>query len=351
MGLTRRRFLYLIALAGAIIGLVTSWKGLKLLFKGTEKTVDVPRKMPTYRRNGKSLVSMVGGRDIKEMVREAVGLLGGFGEIDVKEKNVLVKPNVVSGRPNPATTDPEVVRAVVELLYEAGASRVYVGDLSAIMRLPTRENMEKSGIRQAAEGAGAETVFFEDHGWIKINTPRGKYLKNVKVSEWIFTVDRVINLPVIKTHRSAGYSICLKNFVGATHPRQRPYLVDAGHWEEVVAETNLAYTPELNILDGTTVMVAGGPWSGEEARTDLIVASGDRVAADVVGLGIIKSFGRWQDVVARGVWEQRQIKRAVELGMGASHDEEMELLSVSLNENPDFLDLVERVKSYIGSRA
>ena len=55
--------------------------------------------------------------------------------------------------------------------------------------------------------------------------------------------ERVINLPVLKTHRSASYTICLKNFIGCTHLRQRPYLVDPSHWEEIIAEFNLAFIP------------------------------------------------------------------------------------------------------------
>src|SRR3989338_6215475 len=44
----------------------------------------------------------------------------------------LVKPNCVSGEKNPVTTNPEVVRATVETLYEQGAKKVYVGDMSAL---------------------------------------------------------------------------------------------------------------------------------------------------------------------------------------------------------------------------
>jgi hypothetical protein len=41
------------------------------------------------------------------------------------------------------------------------------------------------------------------------------------------------------------------------------------------------------------------------------------VAADIVGLGVIKSFGRWPMVTGKDVWAQRQITRAVTLGVGS----------------------------------
>lgn len=174
--------------------------------------------------------------------------------------------------------------------------------------------------------------------------PAGKYLKEVGVSEWIFKADRIVNLPVIKTHRSAQHSICLKNFVGATHFRQRPYFVDSRHWEEVVAELNLAYTPDLNIVDGTTTMVEGGPWSGKEADTHLVIASGDRVAADAVGLSLIKSYGLWKSVASRSVWGQRQLVRAREIGLGAAGRDEVKLLSASTGGVPGFGELVGKIE-------
>ena len=275
-------------------------------------------------------MSLVHGDDVELMVREAIGMIGGIEKLGVKDQTVLIKPNVVSGEPFPATTNPEVVSAIVKLLKEAGAKKIYVGDMSALLALPTKKNMERTGMLRAAEEAGAEPLFFEHHGWVRIDLPQGKYIREAYVSEWIYKVDCVINLPVIKTHRSATYTITMKNFIGATHGRQRPYLVDPTHWEEIIAELNLAYQPHLNLVDGTKVMVSGGPWSGEEERAGLILASGDRIAADITGLSLIKHYGKAKDVVSKGVWDQRQIKRAVELGLGAKDGASILLKTKSL---------------------
>lgn len=291
------------------------------LFSRPKRRVQPQRFDNPYKKDGKALVSIVRGKNIMEMVREAVSLIGGLEKIDVKGKTVLVKPNVVSGELNPATTNPDVVRAVVRLLKENGASKVVVGDMSAMLTLSTKRNMERTGIKRAAEEEGAQVVYFEDHDWVEVELPGAKYVSRVYVTEWIFNVDRIINLPVIKTHRSASYSICLKNFIGATHLKFRPYLIDSTHWEELIAEMNIAYQPHLNIVDGTRIMVEGGPWEGTNADTNLIIASGDRVAADIAGLEIIKGYGKWRMVTEKDVWEQKQIKRAVELGLGAKKGE------------------------------
>lgn len=305
-----------------------------------------PRKTPNlFVSGGKALVGVSGKRGTKDKIREAVSLIGGFERLKLTGKRVLVKPNCVSGEKNPATTNPEVVKAVVEILYEEGAKKVFVGDMSALRTISTLRNMAKNGIEKAAKDAGAEVVIFEDFGWVEVDLPDNLYVKKAYVTERIFDVDAVINLPVIKTHRSASYSITLKNFIGCTHLSQRPYLIDTAHWEEIVAEFNAAYSPDLNIVDGTVAMIEGGPWSGTPAETNLIIASGDRVAADAVGLGLIKSFGKWEMVASKDVWEQKQVATAIARGIGKGKEE----IILKTGEGDErFLSLMKSVRESTG---
>ena len=342
----RRTFFRFLSAAAAAAGIFRIGRGTEVFAQGAGKKAGAGSGGNPFVRGGKSLVSAVGGRDLPEMVRRAVSLIGGFGPLDLAGKSVLVKPNVVGDNGNPTTTNPAVVGAVVRALREAGAGKVYVGDMSALVRGSTARNMERTGILAAARAAGAEPVFFEDHKWVKVKV-EGKYLKEVSATEWIHKVDRVVNLPVIKTHEYAGYSICLKNFVGATHFRQRPYLVNPLHWEEVVSELNLAWRPDVNIADGTKVMVEGGPWEGRAEAANLILASGDRIACDVVGLAIIKSYGRWKRLLSSSPWEMGQVKRAVELGLGAGSSRELELVTASLDGDPAFDALMGKAKSFL----
>ena len=92
-------------------------------------------------------------------------------------------------------------------------------------------------------------------------------------------------------------------------------------------------------------MIEGGPWEGTSADTNLIIASGDRVAADIIGLGIIKSFGKWKMVAEKDVWEQKQIKRAIELGIGRGKDK---IKFISGSGDKKFRELMERVRKETG---
>jgi len=348
--LTRRRLLKALGLTFYLTFFRNGPAMAQLFFKPKDKRP--PRIVPNrFIENGKSLVGISGAGTPYDMIKEAVSLIGrglpssGFERLELKGKTVLVKPNVVSGEPHPTTTNPEVVRATVKLLYEYGAKKVYVGDMSALMTLSTMRNMKRCGIKKAAEDAGAEVVVFEDHDWVEVELPKNKYVKTAYVTEWLYKADVIVNLPVIKTHRSASYTITLKNFIGCTHLKQRPYIIDSSHWEEVVAEFNAAYSPDINIVDGTVSMIEGGPWEGTPAETNLIIASGDRVAADIVGLGVIKSFGKWDAVTDKDVWEQKQIKTALELGLGGGKDS---IRLLSGKGDGGFDELMKKVRALTG---
>lgn len=347
-GMPRRSFLYALGIALLIL-FTFRWRNFWWPFIiRPKKGTPLPTKLNPFKEGEKTLVSIVHGRDVEKMVRTAIDLIGGIEKLDVLGKSILLKPNILSGSPPPTTTNPKVIRAVAKILYESGARRVLVGDMSALMKLPTRKNMDITFIKLMAEEVEAELVPFEERGWVSLDLPQGKFLKKVYVSEVLFQVDRIINLPVIKTHRSATYSIALKNFVGATHFRQRPYFVDRAHWEEVIAELNLAYTPDLHIVDGTRLMVEGGPWKGMARDANLVIATGDRIAADVVGLGVLKHYSELPQIKEVDVWEQRQVKRALELGLGITKESEIGLEEMDLDpEIPGFKSVMKTVRNAV----
>ncbi len=318
-----------------------------LLFEPDGALVPVKPIPPNpFVRNGKVLVAMVHGRDPVVLLQAGLELLGGIGRLGIANKRVLIKPNIVNDRPPPSTTSPAVVAAVVRAVRNAGAADVQVADSSGMIRFPTAENLIATGVRQAAESAGASVLALEDHPWVRVEPAGAKALPRYYISKPVYEADVFINLPVVKTHRFAHYSCSLKNLVGITHPRYRPSLSFlSGDWHERIAELNLAVHPHLTVADGTTVMIAGGPTSGTPARADLLLLSGDRVALDAVGVALIRSFGAWPKLMEKGVWEQRQIRKAIELKLGVSSPDQIELVTQSVaGSDPDFDKLAAAIR-------
>ncbi|MGQ0695468.1 MAG: DUF362 domain-containing protein [Nitrospiraceae bacterium] len=297
-------------------------------------------------KDGKSIVVIIHGMNPAGMLRAGIELLGGVEKLRLTGKRVVIKPNVVNDRPPPTITSPAVVKAGAQFMKQSGPSDIIVGDSSGIIRFPTRDNLKETGVQKAAEEAGARVLALEDEPWVKVKPEQAQILESYFVSKPVYDADVIINLPVVKTHRFASYSCCLKNFVGIVHPKNRPSVAFlAGSWHERIAELNLAVHPMLNIADGTTIMIAGGPTSGTPARTNLLLLSGDRVALDVVALALIRYHKAWNEVTGKGVWEQRQIKKAVELGLGVGSAEQIEIVHHSLDgSNREFNHVVEFIR-------
>ena len=102
-------------------------------------------------------------------------------------------------------------------------------------------------------------------------------------------------------------------------------LHSSSHMRRMIAEINLCYSPALILMDGVDVFTDGGPDRGRRKRAGVMVAGTDRVAVDAVGLAILKVLGSNREIMDTPIFEQEQIARAVELGLGVSSPEEIRL--------------------------
>jgi uncharacterized protein (DUF362 family) len=350
MTLSRRILLTLTGLAVLGIAIPACRKMLgQILFSPKAPQVPPPALVGNPFKNGsKSLVAMVYGTDVPAMVERAIELIGGFGKLPLAGARTLLKPNVVGGAPPPITTDPRVVKALGALVQAEKPASLAVGEMSAVMALPTRPHLERTGMSQVAHAIGADVIAFDEEDWVEVRPPHVEHTTTVYIAKSAYEAQRLISIPVIKTHRHASFSCALKNTVGCVHGKNKPWMYGS-RWEAAVAELNAAVHPHLYVVDGLQSLVQGGPWAGEAVLTQVILASGDPIATDVVALGLIKAFGRWDLVTAKGVWEQVQIRRAIALGLGARGSEEVELVTEDLTGgNRDFAVLIDAIRRHAG---
>ncbi len=265
---------------------------------------------------GKALVSQVRcDGDLKQNIAQAVAAIGGFQRLVEPGDAILLKPNFNTADLPPASSDPHFVKAVIELLYEHGAGRVVVGESSMISR-STRDTLRQTGMLQAAEEAGAEVIIFDEGEWVTVQTG-GRYLKRVALAKAGLEAQKIVYVCCLKTHRLADFTLSLKLAMGFVRRRDR-VLMHLWRLSEKLAELNLAIAPDLIIMDGRRCFIAGGPSSGELREPSLILASGDRIAIDVESLKVIQSYPGHS--LKKGPWELTMIRRAVELGLGATSE-------------------------------
>jgi uncharacterized protein (DUF362 family) len=304
-------------------------------------------------------VGIARGETVAHAVRKAVELAGGMDFIQ-SGQTVLIKPNVNTGDPYPASTNPEVLHEVIKLVWERDPKRVIIGDRSNSRR-DTMAEMRRNGVEQATLDAKAELKPFDYMRWETINPPNSVNWENgYHVAEAISQADHVINVPVIKTHGSARFTMSIKNFVGIIHSndrivmhgkhrgsglgrprRSQPQTPPAAAQEpeedyptfaKMIAELGLIVTPALNIMDGTKAFVSGGPSRGDSVEPKLIVASRDRIATDVTGLGVLKHYGTEERIQDISVWQQPIIARGIEIGLGAANLSQIELKAENVPE-------------------
>jgi len=82
-------------------------------------------------------------------------------------------------------------------------------------------------------------------------------------------------------------------------------------------------------MDGVVTFVDRGPMEGTRVEANVFVAGTDKIAIDAVGVALLRILGTTPEVTNGPIFEQDQIKRAVELGLGVSSPNEIEFLTDS----------------------
>ncbi|MGE5549488.1 MAG: DUF362 domain-containing protein [Bacteroidota bacterium] len=203
---------------------------------GAAAATGLPLSTVAIVRADRASVYSVTGAEIRKMVRTAVALAGGLGDLIASGDTVVIKPNLVEMRdflgerhPLPGilggvATDWRVVAAVAELAHEAGAGKIYVMEGSAN---PTDEAFRYYGYSPANIPYVDAFIPIETDsgGWMEIDSPRlakvdlpdGRYRKVYFLNRRYYEADVVISVPTLKNHASAVVTGAVKNLsIGAT---------------------------------------------------------------------------------------------------------------------------------------
>lgn len=290
------------------------------------------------REPGAVPVGMARSDNVQNAVDRAIELAEGLTGLEAG-MTVLIKPNVNSDDPYPASTNPQVVGAIVHAVKRHDPGRVIVADCSNENYWPSLGSMQKTGIYQSATEEGAEVMGLERAGpWKPVKPEKaGNWTDGFTVPGILDEVDYLISLPVAKTHYIATYSMALKNTVGLIDRNSRSTLHSyvGRRFGSMIAEINLARPADYVILDATKVFVTGGPFTGDVREPEIVMATPDLVAADVSGLALLKHLGSTGGVQARSVWEQFQVMRAAELGLGVVSASQISVASEGIEETDE----------------
>ncbi|GHT48706.1 hypothetical protein AGMMS49982_00520 [Bacteroidia bacterium] len=232
------------------------------------------------------MVAVMGGEPAP-MLQRALQEMGGIGKYVKKGQSVVIKPNIGWDKtPNfAANTNPELVEELVKQCFTAGAKKVTVFD-------HTCDNWQKcydhSGIKKAAEAAGATVVPGNDESYYKqVAIPMGVKLKSAKIHQALIDADVWFNVPVLKNHGGAKMSIAMKNYMGIVWDRG---IFHSNDLQQSIADI-CTYTkkPALNIVDAYRCMRKNGPQGKSPNDTSVLkalIVSPNIVAADTAAIAM-----------------------------------------------------------------
>ncbi len=285
----------------------------------------------------KSQVYLVKGAERGAML---AGLLEMFGRERWKScvagGRVVVKPNFNSAHEFPGSTHPETLRLLLGEIKAAGAASLIITDRSGMGN--TAEVMEKVGATAMAKELGAEIIPYEAlpaEAIVHKELPGSHWSRGVEWPKLYEEADCIVQTCCLKTHQYGGhFTLSLKNTVGMVaknsvngeHNYMRE-LHGSPNQRVMIAEINALYEPSLVVLDGSKCLVDGGPHEGTLKEPGVMLAGSDRVALDAVGVAMLRIYGTTPEVSKGKIFEQEQIRRAAELGLGVPSVEGVEIVT------------------------
>lgn len=248
----------------------------------------------------------------------------------VKGKEVLLKPNFNTADPFPGSTHNDTLTYLISHLKQMGATKITIGERSGPP--DTSRVLREKDIYELCEKLDVEIINFEKlppGEWTRVRPGLSHWRDGFDVAKPVLDAECIVTTCCLKTHGFGGvFTMSLKLSVGITHKRNMAELHGSRlNMRKMIAEINQVYTPSLIVLDGIEAFVDGGPAHGTKKRADVILAGTDRVAIDAVGLAILKDLGSNRAIMETEIFEQEQIARAVELGLGVKSPKGIKIMA------------------------
>jgi uncharacterized protein (DUF362 family) len=263
-----------------------------------------------------------------------------LGTNPVRNKDVLIKPNFNTADPVPGSTHNQTLVSLVQEVWKMGAKSVSLGERSYP---PTGEVMEDKGVIPLMKKLDVKIVNFddlEDKDWVEFKPKDSHWQNGFRIARPVLETESLVSTCCLKTHQYGGvFTMSLKLHVGVVPTSRHGYaymseLHSSAHQRKMIAEINAPFTPDLIVLDGIDAFVDGGPATGKRAKGNVFLASTDRVAIDAVGVAILKLLGSNDQIMKPKIFDQEQIARAVELGLGASSPTEIDVVPADDQSQP-----------------
>lgn len=283
---------------------------------------------------------------VYDKLKNAINLLGGIDAFVTKEEKILLKPNLLRGKPPEAavTTYPAILEAMIRILKENGIDNLSYGD-SPGFGSPAGASKE-SGLTKIAEKYDLPLLDFS-HGQT-VDFYLGTVTKRFEIANGVLESDAIISLSKMKTHGLTRITGAVKNQLGCVYGLNKgtshARYPDPRSFSKMLVDLNryLNIKLRLFVMDGILAMEGNGPASGTTVDMKVLLVSDDPVALDATFARMVNLDPTFVPTIVFGE----------EMGLGNYSEDKIDLLGDPLDEffNSNFKVVRSPVDEDNGSR-
>lgn len=250
-------------------------------------SVSLPFFEPRYRvvrRPTRSRVAVLHSADYSQNLGEVLFAGLRLFSVDVRGKNVVLKPNLVDYiAGNAINTEPCLVAAAAECFRRLGAKEVAVAEGPGHQR-DTQLVLTESGYAPILRDNRIRFVDLNRDELVRV-TLEATYtrLKRLWLPRTVVGADFLVSMPKVKTHHWSGVTLSMKNMFGVVPGSRYGWPKNILHWsgiQESILDICATVPIKFVIADAIMAMEGNGPLNGTPRPLGKIVLADDPVAAD-----------------------------------------------------------------------
>jgi uncharacterized protein (DUF362 family) len=216
-------------------------------------------------------------------------------------QTVVIKPNLVVPQPSTsgATTDPQVVQAIVDLCLAAGATEILIVEAPLPGKGPYWGPCGYAAIFTKSAYPQVQLVNLVSGTYVLTPVPGGGYAyQEMWVPSLVMQPNTFfVSAGKLKTHVDAVATLTMKNLVGLASETAYAQPVASGfprhdlHERGIdlsIMDLNLVRPVDFAVIDGVWGMEGQGPISGTPVNTNVVLAGLNPVAVDRVALNVME---------------------------------------------------------------
>ena len=321
-----------------------------------------PTASPTPTLRTQVAITQAGSYDrdlVRQQVQALLDGLGGLDDVISSGDRVAIKVNLTGGtyfKPPAGVsatesylTHPEVVRALCELLRDAGARELFI-----VEAVYDEESYPLFGYEELAEALDATPVDLNaPHPYSDFAfTPVGEdwfIYENLAFNHILEEVDAFISVAKMKCHFNCGVTHSMKNLIGLLPVSH--YRLSEDHWwrsalhghsnedakirlPRVILDLNRARPIHLALIDGIKTAEGGEVPRGtfNPVAPGVLIAGKDPVATDAVATVAMSFDPTVEPPAAPFLRGDNYLNLAYELGLGTNRLEQIEVVGASIDD-------------------